>query len=134
MICAKEFELSYGLQKHMKQHLTLNKLADSGLDLAETDLDNSNEQKVSNEDLIMDISVSAASKLEDEDLSSLVGSNPTSRTDPNNLFVCNECSIEVISFEKFEKHIETHFMEIQNASQATTSSTQKRTEGNIRKK
>ena len=87
-------------------------MVDSGLDLTETD----QEQEVSNEDFDMD-ALSANSEI---DHSTLMDSNLTNEFEENNLYFCHECSTEVKSFESFEKHVENHFMEIENESKAAT--------------
>ena len=96
----------------MKQHPTLSRTVD--YDLCLTD----QEPKVSNENLIMD-----TIDMEDVDLSTLANSSPANESDKNNLFFCHECSTEVTSFEDFEKHMNKHFMEIENGSNVPTSPT-----------
>ena len=126
-ICDKEFPLAFGLQKHMKQHSSLSKREDSGFDMTDTD----QEEKVSNKDLNLETTDNVHVDIEVVNLSNLVNSSPTNEIDKMNLFFCHECSIELTSFEAFEKHMNNHFMEIENKSTATTSSIQKSLAGII---
>ena len=126
-ICDTEFHLLFGLQKHMKQHASLSRTEDSGTDMTDTD----QEVELSNGDLNLETTVSVNLDIEEVDLSTLVHSSPTNEIDKNSLFFCHECSKEVSNFEAFEKHMNNHFMEIENKSTASTSPTQKNLAGII---
>ena len=115
-ICYKEFHLIFALQRHMEQHLSMSRSEDSGLDLTESD----QEEEISSEDLAID-----TPNMEDVDLSTLVDPSQTNEIDKNSIFFCHECSIEVKTVEAFENHMDTHIMEIENESNASTSSNKK---------
>ena len=115
----------------MKQHASLSRRTnDSGFDMTDAD----QEVELSNGNLNLEITASANSDLENVDLSTLVHSSPTNEIDKTNLFFCHECSTEVSNFEAFEKHVENHFMEIENKSTASTSPTPKNLAGIINDK
>ena len=111
----------------MKQHSSLSKREDSGFDMTDTD----QEEKVSNKDLNLETTDNVHMDIQVVNLSNLVNSSPTNEIDKMNLFFCHECSIELTSFEAFEKHMNNHFMEIENKSTASTSSIQKSLAGII---
>ena len=90
-------------------------MLDSGLNMTETD----QEQEATNENLAME--TTSNSEIGDFNLRTLVDSNQTNDIDKNNLFFCYECKLEVTSFESFEKHMNNHFMEIENESNVATS-------------
>ena len=85
----------------MKQHLDLGTVPDPGFELPETDQE---EEEVCKEKV-------AATDWEMKDD---IDANMTRENDNNNLFFCHECSTELTSFESFEKHMDSHFMEIEN--------------------
>ena len=109
----------------MKQHASLSRTEDSGFDMTDTD----QEVELSNGNFNLETTVSLNSAIGDVDINTLVHSSPTNKIDKNNLFFCHECSTEVSNFEAFEKHVENHFMEIENKSTASTSPTQKNLAG-----
>ena len=100
-VCNKEFQLLLNFKKHMKQHLDLVTVADPAFELHVTD----QEEEVSKEKL------ATCSEMKD-----VVDTKMTHEIDSNNIFFCYECSTELKSFESFEKHMDHHFMEIDNAA------------------
>ena len=115
-ICFKEFYLLFGLQRHMKQHPSMNISEDSGLDLTESD----QEEEILSEDLTID-----TPNMEDVDLSTLADPSQTHEINKSNIFFCHECSIDVTGVEAFENHMDNHIMEIENEINAPTSSNKK---------
>ena len=114
-ICDKEFNLLFGLKKHLKQHLDLVKIAEPDFNMPESDQEQEN----------IAIDTTTNSEIEDVNLavvnlSTLVDSNQDNKIDTNNQFFCHECSTNMRSFESFEQHMEQHFMKIENDSSGAT--------------